>query len=75
MFGRTTRRLFAPSPGRAAPLPPVPPVKSKLSVVAITSRSHSPLTNAFSPETCQPSKRVRITALFQSLLALGTSQV
>jgi hypothetical protein len=77
MFGRTTRSSWDPDPadGMLAPVPPVPPVKSKLSVVEMLRRSHSPLTNAFSPETCQPSKSVRITALSHSLLALGMSHV
>ena len=70
--GRTTRTPPPISP----PLPPVPPVKSKLSTVVRSTEVQSPLTNAFSPESCQSSNRNLTAPLSpKSRLSLGVSQV
>src|SRR5262249_56100573 len=49
--GTTLRR----PPPRSLPVPPSPPVKSKLSLVVRMTCAQSPLTRAFSPDSCQPS--------------------
>ena len=52
------RRPHGPAARSAAPpVPPSPPVKSKLSVVDVLAPAQSPLTSAVSPESCQPSSR------------------
>src|SRR5688572_22150603 len=56
-------------------VPPSPPVKSKPSVVDVLAPDQSPLTRAVSPDSCQPSSSPRVSALFQSELPLGRSQV
>ncbi len=56
-------------------VPPSPPVKSTLSVVEVLAPAQSPLTNAESPDSCQPSSRPRVTMLFHMRLPFGTSHV
>jgi len=70
MLGRTTRRPLPTS----WPCPPVPPVKSKLSVVVMSTGAQSPLAKAFSPEAANR-RRAAGRAVVPELAPLGRSQV